>query len=390
MITTTDLNSPEGVLSELLTGAVEVLDIAPEFEAHARERYRDIGRHLNQHGDAQGGAEWNVYAQGSFLLGTVVRPVAAEGEYDTDLVCVRMIKKESTTQAELKYTVGQALEGYVRSADGLALSESGRCWTLREPAWHFHADVLPSIPDIDGSATGILLTDRDFARWLKSDPLRYAEWFKDRMKAEFLERMTKLAEVRKSKVEDIPESAVKTTLQRSVQVLKRHRDWHFRAQSTQAPASILITTLAAHAYKGDQNLFEAVAMIAEAMPRYIQRDEAGWCVQNPVQPEENFADQWRMEPKRQQIFMQWLDAVRRDLDEIRRSQGIPTISERMAKSFGEDVVRKSAARLGAGYKELRDLGRLGMGIGTGFLSTGTSSTRPVKSHAFYGAKDPEA
>jgi hypothetical protein len=390
MIASADLNTPEGVLSELLTGAAEALDIPPELEAHARWRYQDIGTHLNKHGDALGGADWNVYPQGSFLLGTVVSPAVTEGEYDVDLVCLRLIEKTSTTQVGLKQEVGEALGRYIRVGDGIALEEGGRCWTLNEPGLHFHADVLPAIPDGDGSATGILLTDRDFARWLKSDPLLYAQWFKDRMRIELLEKRAKLAEMRKSTIEEIPESAVKTTLQRSVQILKRHRDWHFREDLKAGPPSILITTLAAHAYKGDQNLYEAVAMMAEAMPIYIQRDGTGWCVPNPVQPEENFADKWRTEPDRQRSFMGWLETVKRDLSEIRQVKGIPLLSERMAKSFGENAVKKSAARLGQGFKDLRETGRLSMGIGTGLLSTGTTGTRQVKPHGFYGAEDSES
>jgi hypothetical protein len=152
----------------------------------------------------------------------------------------------------------------------------------------------------------------------------------------------------------------------------------------------LITTLAAHAYKGEQNLYEAVAMMAEAMPVYIQRDGTGWCVQNPVQPEENFADKWRTEPDRQRSFMGWLETVKRDLSEIRQVKGIPLLSERMAKSFGENAVKKSAARLGQGFKDLRETGKLTMGIGTGLLSTGTTGTRQVKPHGFYGAEDSQS
>jgi hypothetical protein len=386
MIATADLTTPEGLLSELLTGTVEALDIPAELERHARWRYMDIGTHLNRHGDSRGGVDWNVYPQGSFLLGTVVSPAFAEGEYDIDLVCLRMIEKTSTTQDGLKQEVGSALGGYVQLDGGVILDEGGRCWTLAEKRLHFHADVLPAIPDAGGSKTAILLTDRELIRWLKSDPIRYAAWFRNRMKEEFAARIAKMAEIRKSTVEEIPESEVKTTLQRSVQVLKRHRDIYFQEDAKAAPPSILITTLAAHAYRGDQNLFEAVAMMAETMPRYIERGLNGWIVSNPVQPEENFADKWRTDPERQRKFMAWVETLKRDLDEFRQIRGIPLVSERMSKSFGE-VVRKSAERLGAGYRDLRETGKLSMGIGTGILSSSNTGSRPVPRHGFYGAED---
>lgn len=383
MITTADLATPEGLLSELLTGTVEALDIPVELDRHARWRYGDIGRYLNRHGDAQGGAEWNVYPQGSFLLGTVVSPAFLEGQYDIDLVCLRMIEKASTSQAALKEEVGDALSDYAKGAAGVVLGEGGRCWTLTEPSLRFHSDVLPAIPDSDGSPTGILLTDRDLFRWLKSDPIRYAEWFKEKMREEFEARMLKLAELRRSRVEDIPDSEVKTTLQRSVQVLKRHRDIHFQQNTKIAPPSILITTLAARSYKGEQNLFEAVVLMADEMPHHIRREVTGWSVPNPVQPEENFADKWKTEPQRQRAFTSWIEVLKRDLDEISRVRGLGNVSERMVKSFGE-VVRKSAERLGTNFKDLRELGGLTMGVGSGILSTRETGTKPVPRHGFYG------
>jgi len=39
-----------------------------------------------------------IYPQGSFRLGTVVRPDTRTGEYDIDLVCWLLIAKETVTQ----------------------------------------------------------------------------------------------------------------------------------------------------------------------------------------------------------------------------------------------------------------------------------------------------
>ena len=53
-------------------------------------------------------------------------------------------------------------------------------------------DVLPSIPDPEGSANTILLTDRELEQWLHSNPIDYANWFRRRM-AEELAELRKLA-----------------------------------------------------------------------------------------------------------------------------------------------------------------------------------------------------
>lgn len=34
-----------------------------------------------------------------------------------------------------------------------------------------------------------------------------------------------------------------------------------------------------------------------------------WWVQNPVDPDENFADKWNEYPERREAFMQWLKKV---------------------------------------------------------------------------------
>ena len=57
-----------------------------------------------------------VYPQGSFRLGTVVRPLGAEGQYDIDMVDRRDVDKSSISQAKLKADVGEDLEAYLATS----------------------------------------------------------------------------------------------------------------------------------------------------------------------------------------------------------------------------------------------------------------------------------
>jgi hypothetical protein len=392
MIAPSDLDTREGLLAQLLTNTIHALDLPPELRAHAKWRFNDIGTCLNEHGDSMGGAPWDVYPQGAFLLGTVISPVGADGEYDVDLVCRRDIQPTSTTRGGLKADTGNALAAYVKapSLGPVRLDEGKRCWTLTEPERSFHADVLPSIPDPEGSDTGILLTDRTYARWLPSDPKGFAAWFKSRMKAEFESKLAKMAEARRSTIEAIPEDEVKTTLQLAVQTLKRHRDVHFIKSVDMRPPSVLLTTLAAHSYRGEQNLFDAVVMMADEMPRHVERDGQEWWVGNPVQPTENFADRWQTEPERRDAFFGWIEKLKQDLDEIYQIRGIPMLSERIAKSFGESSIKMSVAALGDQYRSLREEAKLGMALGTGVLTVAGPTARPVRDHGFYGAEDSDS
>jgi hypothetical protein len=99
------MDTVEEMLSMLLRGAVETLDISPELQQLAVERYEEVGSWLAD----EGGDRWRVYPQGSFRLGTVVRPATRGGEFDIDLVCWYGITKQSTTQEALKQTVGDML-----------------------------------------------------------------------------------------------------------------------------------------------------------------------------------------------------------------------------------------------------------------------------------------
>lgn len=371
-------------VSQLLGAAVESLDIPEDLFRAAATEYADVGGWLADRADPNGEG-WEVYPQGSFLLGTVVRPQGRD-EYDVDLVCRRSIDKQSTTQAALKAEVGDALDAYVGSRDGESGAPDGcderkRCWTLTyEKA--FHLDVLPAIPDLEGPPTGIMLTDRDLLEWQYSDPKAYAEWFRGRMLEEFRAERHRLAEAARTDPEDIPESLVKTTLQRVVQVLKCHRDLHFADELDQRPASILITTLAAHAYAGEQELYDALLQTVRVMPDYIAYDGQSWSVSNPVQERENFADKWADEPERAERFHRWLAQLDADLREADGLRGLDRIASRLSESFGAGPVEQAARRLGEGYRTERQGGRLGFAPASGVLS-GAGQTK-VKDHDFYG------
>ena len=67
--------------------------------------------------------------------------------------------------------------GYVMQGRMKVMMNDGQQLEV-QPGDVFHMDVLPAIPDPDGRASGILLTDRDFHEWLHSDPIAYTNWFK--------------------------------------------------------------------------------------------------------------------------------------------------------------------------------------------------------------------
>ncbi len=387
------MDSLETMLSMLLDGAVETLDISPHLQQIAVDRYEDVGTWLADHGK-----QWVIYAQGSFLLGTVVRPTTPTGEYDIDLVCKIPARKEDITQAELKELVGLELHAYRRAklrngdTDGPTSCESRRrCWTLGYPDLGFHLDVLPSIPDVTVPPTGLLLTDKQLRHWQCSNPLGYGGWFRNRS----IELQTKLREAARAKnvnVADVPTWHVRSTLQRAVQILKWHAMLHFAHDEDNKPPSILITTLAGLAYRGQTDLFTATRSIVAGMPQYVERRNGRYWVENPAHAGENFTDKWNEYPDRRRAFADWHESIATTLGTLARSHGhgLHNVVATLEKAFpGSNAVRASADRYGEHIRQERESGRLYVAR-SGAITTSATAANPIRKHQFYGATAPSS
>ncbi len=331
-------------LSELLRAIAADLDIPTQFYEDAVVKYTDIGEWLAQEDSELAKFEPDIFPQGSFRLGTMVRPIDESGEYDIDLVCHLKIKKENTTQEELKDRVGKRLKA--RDDIKQILKPSRRCWRLDYPE-PFHLDVLPVIPNVERLPNGILLTDTDLRLWQISNPIDYAEWFKGQMKVMLMERLAAYAREHEMSIEEVPEYEVKTPLQQVVQILKRHRDVYFKMDLCNRPVSIVITTLAAKAYANQANLYEALVAVATRMHEHIEKRADGkWWVANPVDEGENFADKWNEYPERREAFFRWLEKLRDDFVVAARKTTLLESAAALQPTLGRATVSRAAANLG--------------------------------------------
>ncbi|MFW6114134.1 MAG: nucleotidyltransferase [bacterium] len=398
------ISAEQRQLTSLLEQVAKALDIPDELFEEAVSKYEDVGNWLEEQDQNHGRREPQIYPQGSFRVGTVVRPISEKDEYDIDLVYERDLRKSSTSQEQLEEETGEHLAVYVRYCkeahrDVPSLASGRRCWTLNYPD-HFHMDLLPAIPDDEGRlgftpqcATRILVTDRDLREWQHSNPIGYAEWFKSRMAIQFREKRAALAaEMAKAAAEDVPEYKVKTPLQRAIQILKRHRDFHFQNDKDDRPVSIILTTLAAKAYNNQEDLVDALVTMVREMPNHIEtRIEAGkrvsW-VPNPVNDDENFADKWKEHPERETKFRAWLKKVDDDLTAALRGGGIHRVVDLLGISLRRSAVTKAAAAIGHSTLRQRQAGSLKMASGTGML--GAVGNASVKEHTFYGVDKEKA
>ena len=359
------LGTKEHPLGHILDRTAQALDITPELYERVERAHEEVGEWLGGIDSPLRPYDLTVYPHGSFRLGTVIRPLTDEDYCDIDTVCRLEVAKEGVTRHDLKKMVGDRLKQspkYKRIVE-----ECRTCWTLRFDR-HFRMDVLPAIPNPEYPPDGILITDKEGTRWLHSNPIAFAEWFKYRMRVE----QQRLILASRANVEQIPEWQLKTSLQRAVQLLKRHRDIRFEIEDQELkPLSILITTLAAHAYDNQADLFEAMDKIAHTMRDHIEQNCGEYFVENPANPGENFASSWNEEPRKADAFFEWLDVLESDLDAASKQNGLHRVKHVIENSYGRGATERAYEIIGKETLQQRTDGKVGVKPVSGLLTLGT-------------------
>lgn len=325
-------------IENLLGSVSAALDIPDELHEDVELKYLQMAEHLSEEEFKLTTNSLKIYTQGSFLLGTVVKPLSDKDEYDIDLVCELDIKKTSISQADLKKRVGDRLKSDKDIQEKIV--ESRRCWRINFTS-QLHMDVLPSIPNEENLPTGILLTDKELRLWQTSNPITYAEWFKERMRMALNEKRSTLAKSLNIEVADLPEWRVKTPLQRIVQLLKRHRDTFFFNKLDRRPVSIIITTLAARAYENQAELAPALLSILNGMESFIGKKDGKFIVNNPADENENFADKWNEHLERAQDFFLWLKAAQSDFSMLFLSTDFLSAKTKLENMMGLGILEKA-------------------------------------------------
>jgi hypothetical protein len=336
---------------KIVEALVAALDIPPSYYEKAHKRYRNLGEWFERDGGLTRRHHPRIYPQGSFRLGTVIRPLHEDETYDLDVGCRLELGITRTThsQADLKSLVGQELEAY-RQARRIEneLQERHRCWTLEyADELSFHMDIVPSIPgDITKQASlAEAMVKRGLTRPLAEDVSRhsgnitdnrlptyriihpdwrisnsegYARWFESRIETARRQMEMVAMMAKQAHVEKLPAWKWKSPLQKAVQYLKRHRDSMFVAQPDSKPISIILTTLAAAAYQGEEDLVDALDRILRDMDSYVLPTQPR--VPNPVNPAEDFADKWH-NPEYAHLnlegnFQDWLRQARVDFKSL--------------------------------------------------------------------------
>jgi len=318
-------------LNEALRLIAAELDLDDTRYKNAEEKYQAVANWLQAIDSELAVYNPDIYPQGSFALGTVVKPLASD-EYDIDLVCE--LEGYTDTPTHVKQIVGDRLKQ--NSTYRSILEEMNRCWRLAY-AGDFHMDTLPAKPDEDRGRTAILIPDKELEDWSQSDPKGYVLWFRERMSAQFNLNRIAIAKSLNKEVEEVPDHKVKTTLQQAVQLLKRNRDIQFADNPENKPISIVITTLAGYSYRNQDDLFSAIVSIATEMPNHITKVGDELWVANPVNPDENFADKWQDHPDRKKAFFDWIENLQNQLAVLEVASTLDDVEVVLKQLFGEGL-----------------------------------------------------
>lgn len=309
-------------LNDLYERMVKAIDISNEMFDKAEKEYTDLGNWIDR---ATPQYKISIYPQGSFALGTVIKPIEDSDDYDLDLVC-EFDRQYGLSAKELKIDlVKPLLEKYKKTKN--EIENKHRCWHVEyEDVPNFHMDVVPAVSKVNY----INITDHDEEcdtyGYIGSNPKGYIDWFNgkkaERRKALCENYCKENREIIKcsADIEKIKEYHLKTPLQKAIQLLKRHRDIMFKDdKDNRKPISIIITTIAADLYRNEDNIVDTLSNFFNNAESYIESHKIGgvYHIDNPCytgkDERENFADKWEEHPERKDAFFCWLKKAKQDL-----------------------------------------------------------------------------
>lgn len=369
---------------------ISQLDISPTMHKNAVEKYKALASFLEGCG-----IEADIYPQGSFAFGTVVRPSCKDSDsnYDLDFICQLNLTRDDVTPSELR----QRIEDALKSSDryGGKLTKWGECFTIEYADINgvgFSIDIVPATdentlrkselqrisvrPDLIRSAIAIPRQsgERNY-NWLTNNPRGFKIWF-DEINEPFLEykkleRQTKYYNEHRAifdSIEDIPFELDRSSMQRVIQILKYHRDCYYHNLLCEdsddiKPISAIINTLVADISRQSpptSDVFTLLTFVLNALDIYakqqtmrfdefhskyrgctaITRENGSWRIQNPANPEDNLADKWNDNSDIPKFFFKWVQACRKDLvDSMHLSDS--AFRTQIENAFGAETVRKN-------------------------------------------------
>ncbi|MDD7433669.1 MAG: nucleotidyltransferase [Peptoniphilaceae bacterium] len=321
---------------QFILEALKDLDLSPTMEKNARDKYQAIAGHINDYG-----IETDFYPQGSFQLGTVIRPYkdGHDLDYDLDVLSISPRDKQTSNPSVIKNEVGDAIKANGVYSEKLQ-SEDTVCWTLKYAKVSqdigFSLDIVPCVhadqsekfnilsagTPYDIAMKAIAITKKQYGQyeWQSSNPLGFGDWFLnisnkhlsyESKQTQYRNLLFELSSIYAS-IEDIPHYYYRSNLQRAVQMIKRHRDIYYdRAYiRNEKPSSMLIAALVADSVK-DRD-FLSIAQIIEFFIDGYEHEAISIMdngrVVNPTDSREDLIVSYSA--KRKDLMQKWISSLR--------------------------------------------------------------------------------
>lgn len=365
---------------------IEKLDISPTLFKNATEKYKALAKYLNDNG-----LEADMYPQGSFAIGTVVRPNVKnpDANYDLDFICQVRGTRDDYSPSKLRDLIEEKLS----SSDlyGGKLETYPECFTIEYAAINgvgFSIDIVPAAeenaenkkrlrekcnyPELIEDSISIPKqnSEKNYC-WLTNNPKGFRTWF-DSINAPFIEaskndfrnRFFQNNRTIFASVEEIPNDLYRSALQRVIQILKYHMNvYYFNLPNGDdvKPISAIINVLAARIASGYDpyvTVFDLLEYVLGELSicaqqqdleyknyiqnygerKYLSRADGKWNIPNPANPEDNLADRWNKDAKIPYYFFHWLKAVRKDLIDSLNVEDEQVFRTALENGFGEKTV----------------------------------------------------
>jgi hypothetical protein len=375
--------APRGFLDLALERICAKVQITPAQFADVQARYGAVSKWLGAPDSVIGLFAPTIYPQGSLRIGTTVCHLLSAA-FDLDLVVELAMPGRPDPIALYKLLWDRLGEhdDYKRMREA-----KNRCSRINY-ADPFHLDLLPAVRDAERGGTAILVPDRDKKELKPSDPKAYAEWFEREAMNRITLAMDALGIELRATVEPLeqPEAVErKAALKRTVQVIKVARNVAFAQRPDLAPASIVITTLAAQMYGGEPLCSDAMRSILDQLSRRLH-SRPSLVVVNPVHPDEILSERWEKEPASYLAFRDWVDQLRRQLDDLAVARGA-ALAKLLREVFGDRAASSVFSEEVAAVETARGQGLLRVAPTTGAIAWGPHATGiPVRRNTFYGSR----
>jgi Second Messenger Oligonucleotide or Dinucleotide Synthetase domain len=289
-----ELAARADALDLMLFDVCDNLQLSPTQHQKAEDRYHAIAKVISAANSPFSCRDSNLYPQGSMRLRTTVKPI--DTPHDLDLVCELDVSHKLLDPTALLDDMFKLFCDH--GVYGGMVTRKNRCVRI-EYKDEFWLDILPACRDDHNGGTCVQVPDRDHRSWKPSNPVAYAVWFNNasrRIIVKFSDsrRGLIIADATVERLPALQATEEKTMLQLVVQLLKRWRDVHY-SNSEYPPISIVLTTLAADLYSGEQSISTA---LLEVLNGIVARLDAAHAqgrrlqVPNPVHPMEDFSERW--------------------------------------------------------------------------------------------------